>query len=424
MAWPRLISAIPAGLLFSIPFAVMILLTRLDFKPIVDEAAYHIKIVESFADAWPRIDVTDYRSASTPMSYILMTAFGELMGFEIRKLRLLSAIAAFLSVYIFYGICKRQRLPHPLLSSFALLFFPYFFFFGFTIYPAAIALFFGMWALWYYLPDNATPGQLLKGSTLAALAILCRQSLIVIPAGMLLHEGVKGIRRGLYTPKDRLLTRLFILATPILMFIPFVAMWGGFTPPMNRASQGGEWFLQLEPQNLNYILVVVGFYFLPSLLGSNSVQLLRSKKPVLLAGAVLVPMFFLFPIVFVEEPGHISYVGGLVIRGLDVLGRSLGSAVGFLATLSLWIAGLLIVLGQWADLPWRTEQSRLVTIAITFVMLMAVSPFVYERYYVLLIPLIILLVHRSFHSKKLLYVWVTVQGMIAAGFSYWQIALK
>jgi len=424
VAWARVVQAIPASLLLAIPLVIMIGVTGLNYRLIGDEGEFHIKIVEGFAATWPRVNIANYRSASTPLSYLLMTAFGMLVGFEIWKLRLLSAIATFLSANVFYGICKRSGLPSPLLSSFTFLVFPYIFLFGFTIYPAAIALFFGMSALSHYLRDDATQVDLLKGSILAGLAVLCRQSLLVIPAGMAIHELWQSYRDGLMTGSGRVIQRLAILTIPLLMYAPLVFVWGGFTPAANRASAGGEWFLRFTPAHLNYILILVGFYFLPLLVSSHLRDLPRPGVAILVAGAIVLSIFLFFPVVLDEHPGQIQYVGGLVARGLQTVKQALGAMSAVLAALALWIAGLAILLREATDRTGDPSRGKLASIAIIFVVLMIMSPFMYERYYVPLIPVLILMLHRYFRSTRLLSMWAAWQALLAAGFSYWHIAIK
>lgn len=424
IAWPRTIGAIPAGILLAIPFLVMILSTGLDFRLIGDEPLFHIKIIESFADAWPKIDISNYRSASTPLSYIFITAVGKVVGFEIWKLRMVSAIATFLATNIFYGISRRLKLPHPLLSSYIFLFFPYVFFFGFTLYPVAVGLFFGMWALSYYLLESPSPSDFLKGSFLAGFAVLCRQSFLVIPVGIAVSEVWREYRHGIKVPSRQVLTRLLILSIPILMLAPLVIVWGGFTPSVNRASQGGEWFLQFRPQQLNYILMVVGLYFAYMLVGSNTIRLVKDRSSFLLMIPALLPVLALYPVVFDESPGRIQHAGGIVIHGLDIIRNVIGAGAAFVLTWGMWIAGLVIVLGMWAARSKVAVNNRLIAIATTFVALMIISPYAYERYYVLLIPVLILLLHKSLHSRSLLSFWFVAQVLVTIGFSYWHIVLK
>jgi 4-amino-4-deoxy-L-arabinose transferase-like glycosyltransferase len=402
----------------------MILATGLSFRLIGDEGVFHIRVIQSFASTWPRINIADYPSASAPLPYVLLTIFGRIAGFEIWKLRLLPAIATYLAVNLFYNLCKRHELRYPLLSTLILLFFPYIFFHGFTIYTEGFALLFGVWAMNYYLLNDATLSQLLRGSILATLAVYCRQSYLVLPGGMLLFELWQTYRHGFVRSVRQRLGRLIILVIPAVMLLPLFSLWGGFTTPFNQASQGGGWFLELVPQQLNFLFVFIGFYFLPMLFGRHTIELARSKKAILLALVILLPLYFVFPVVFSDDPGRINVAAGIIAHGLDIIGRFLSRNVAFVAELGFWTVGLLITLGECMHRPRSEESERLAIVTVTTMMLLTLTPYVYERYYILVVPFLVLLFHRSFQSRGLLFAWLAVQILLSAGFSYWQIALK
>lgn len=426
-SWQLTILDIRAGVIIATPIFAMILLTGLDFRLYVDER-HHLSVIESFERAWPRIDISNYPATSTPLSYVIRTAFGRAVGFEIPKLRLLSAIATFLSVSLFYRLCMRQKLQYPLLSSLTLLVFPYIFFHGFTIYPAALATFFGIWALSYYLLNNPSPGQLLKGSVLATLAILSYQSFIALPVGMLLFESWEAIYGGFaksarrFLSRERL-TRILILAIPLWMFLPFVILWGSFAPPIAQSGNGTGWNLAVEPQQFNYILMFVGFYFMLMIIRPQTHRMLVSGPRIYILLGALLPLYLLFPVVMSDPSGQ-AIVAGVTIHGIEIVRLGFGSLAANITKAGLWITGLLILATEWRNRPWSFEVRKLIAMVSAFVVLITFSPFIYERYYFLLVPLLILLLHRSFRSKRLLTAWIALQAMITAGYSYYSIVLK
>jgi len=422
--WARLMPEVGAALLLSLPFFVMILATKLRFRLIGDEAPFHMKVIEALANDWPRINLADYSSASTPLSYILLTAFGKVVGFEIWKLRLFSTVATFIASYLFYRLARKLRLPYPMLCAFILVFFPYIFFSGYTIYPASFALFFGVAALDNYLMGDGSLRKMLMGSVFATLAILCSQAYIILPASFLAVEVLGALRRGSMLATRWAYSRLIVLAIPILSFVPLVLLWGGFTSPSNRAAAGGDWYLELNPQQLNFTLIFVGFYFFPVVLRRQSRDLLNSWRWVVPSAATLFALYRFFPIVLEDGPDRFLYMAGVVIRGLDIVRRSLGGGFVEVAMLGLWLAGLLIVLGELSERMWSVDRIRLAALALGYVGLMALSPFVYERYYLILVPPLILFLYRSYRRRWVVAAWTGVQALLALVFSYWQIALK
>ena len=206
------------------------------------------------------------------------------------------------------------------------------------------------------------------------------------------------------------------------MFIPFYVLWGGATPPMTRVGAGG-WHLELTPPHLNYILVFVGFYFAPMLFRSQTADLVKTGRYVWLVTLGLLAVYLIFPLQLNDIAGH-SVVAGIVVHGVDLVGRLTWSGVGEVAKLVLWGMGLLIVLAEWSDGLWTEEKTWLVGVALSYIGLMLVTPFVYERYYEVLVPILILVIHRTFHSRRVLSWWVGVQVVMAGGFTFWQAVLK
>jgi len=416
----RMSGEVPLRLLLAVPFVPIILLTGLSFRFVGDEGLFHIKAINAFASSWPIPNIADYSSASTPLPYLLWTIYGKIVGFEIWKLRILSVVVTYLMVNLFYNLCKQHKLPYPLLSTLILLFFPYVFFHGFTIYTVSFGLFFGVWALHYYFLDEPNLIQLFKGSLLATLAIYCRQYYLVLPAGMLFFELWRTNWRSFVPAIRQRFWRLTILSLPIVLVLPLFWLWQGFTPPLHQTDH----FVHPILQHLNFMPIFVGFYFLPILFSKNAIKMLRFKKVALLVVAILLPIYFLFPLVYSEEPNRIAAMTGVIAHTLDILSQIIGSPGGVAAKLGLWTAGLLIIFGEIINCPWSVVKSKLFALLATFLILISLTPYVSERYYILIIPYLILILHRSFRNSRLLYFWLILQIAISVGFSYWQIVLK
>jgi len=421
--WQSKLGDIPAFLLLILPFATVALITGLNFRLIGDESVFSLKVIRLFASTWPRLNLADYPVTSTPLAYILLTGWGKIVGFEIWKLRSLTAVVTFLAAWVFYKLCKWQSLPYPLLSAFIFLFFPYVFFLGFTIYPDNFALPFGIGALYYYLSDDGRPGRTVMGSVLETLAIYCRQSYIVIPCALLGVDLLRRLRSD-SAISDRLsYWRPLILAIPILMFMPIYVLWGGATPPMTRLGSSADWFLAVTPHQVNYILVFVGFYFAPVLFRPQAENLPRAGRNVWLLAFGLLMVYISFPVQMNEFGGH-PFMAGIVIHGLSLVGSLTGDAVGAAAKLALWVMGLIIVSGEWRDSMWTEQRTRLMGVALGYAALMVVIPLVYERYYGFLVPILILVLHRSFQSRRVLGFWLAMQAILAGGYSFWRIVMK
>lgn len=419
-----LVAAVPAGIWFAIPFILVVFITKLDFHFLPDEGKFHLRVVEIFAAEWPNISLADYPSASTPLSYLILTLFGKIVGFEIWKLRLIPTIATFLSANIFYLIAKRHRLPFPLMSSFIFLFFPYIFFFGFTIYTANVALLFGLGALYFYLIDKPTLNQLIMGSILATLAIFSRQSFVFIPAGMILYELVQILQGDIIRSTRKRLPRLLVLAIPFILFLPLFVIWGGFTAPFNQAQEGGDWFLGFTPEQVSFFMVFIGVYFLPMILKLGKGELARIKTAVAVLLLILVPMTVFFPFTFNLERGENTVIAGIISRVLDNIGQIFGDSVSIVFSIIPLIIGVVILVRELMELPWAAEKQKICLMLFSFIGLFVITPFVFERYYILPYSLMVLLFYKTFHFKRITILWFIFQMLVAFGFTYWQLAIK
>jgi hypothetical protein len=421
--WMSKLGDIPALALLVVPFVVMAGATRLSFRLVGDEGAFSLKVIETFAGAWPAPNLADYAVTSTPLAYLLLTGWGKIVGFEIWKLRGLTAVATLLSAFLFYKLCKEQRLPYPLLSALCFLLSPYIFFLGFTIYPENFALLFGIGSLYCYFIYADSLRGMIAGSVLATLAIYCRQSYIFLPAAVLGVDLLRRLGRRTAALDHWSSWRPLVLGIPILMFIPSYIVWGGATPPMTRVAGHEDWFLALTPAHVNYILMFVGFYFAPMLFRPQTTALLKKGRYEWLVVLALAVVFCGFPVRLDDVAGH-SFVAGIIVHILDLVGSLTWASAEATLGIALWGIGMLIVLGEWSDKPWSQEKSWLVGAALGYTGLMIVTPFVYERYYEVLVALLILTLHKTFHSRRVLGFWVACQALLASGFVYWQAVMK
>jgi hypothetical protein len=319
-------------------------------------------------------------------------------------------------------LAKQQRLPFPFLSALILLFMPYIYFHSFTVYTSNFGLLFGVAALYFYLRDPMNAIDALAASVLATLAIYCRQYYLVLPFGMLLYEllSTEWRRRGLSTVARQDLWRWLVLATPGIAFLPLVLLWGGLTTPQHHSVN------PVHPvmQHFNFLPIFVGFYFLPAIVNTQTVALLRDRRLALLTLAVLFPVFLAFPIVYSQEGNAIAGAIGIIAHGTEIVGGFLVQPVSFVARSGLWAAGVVIILGVLSSTQRTPADEKLLALLAAFLLLMSLTPFVSERYYIMTVPWLVLLLHRHFRTSGPLVWWLGIQIALSLVFSYWQIEVK
>ncbi len=398
----------------------MVLLTNLDFRLIGDEGRYHLRAIDIFATENLLEAVADYPSASTPLPYVLWAGFGRVFGFEVWKLRLLNALVTYAAAVLFYRLAKRQGLPYPLVCAGFLLLTPYVFFHGFTVYTVSFGLLFGVWALHYYLLEPSRESDLFRGGVLATLAVYSRQYYLFLPVGMLLCELGNTDWSDLVGTIRRRYKRWVLLTIPLVAFAPLALYWHGLTPP--QLQQGH--FVVLVLQHLNFLPVFVGFYFLPALFDSRTLELWKNRRMAFLTIAILLPVFIGFPIVHLETAAEVGAGGGIIPHGFDIVAEKAGRPIAAVGWFGLWLLGVWIILAEISSRPWSRAKSTLVGMMTAFMLLVMMTPYVFERYYTATIPLLILLLYRSARDPRLLWGWLVFLAVVCIGFSYWQIELK
>jgi len=355
---------------------------------------------------------------------LLMIIVGKLFGFDLWKLRLLSALVTWFAANLFYSLCKKQNLPYPLLCALFFLFFPYVFFHGFTIYPQNFGLLFAIWALHYYLIEDGSLKDTVKGSILATLAIYSRQTYLILPAGVLLAELIQIPWNQFAKTIRQRITKWVIMGSPILFILPLFILWGGYTTPKHQAAQGGDQFIKFVIEHFNFLPVLIGFYFLPRLLSPATQNLFKSHKKILLTLLALIPIFFLFTPVYSEEVDKVAALTGIIGHGTDLVASRLGANVGSILLFLIWGVGILILLAECVSRNRDSTRTILLAILAAFMGLIFFMPYVAERYYTPIIPILILLLYRFYRNRKLLLIWLAMQILLSVGFSFWQITLK
>jgi len=406
--------------LLAIPMLCMIVGTGLDFRLIGDEGRYHLKAIEIFATRPLAEAVADYPSASTPLPYFLFANFGHVFGFEVWRLRLFNVLISYVAVMLFFRLARRQGLPYPLVSSVLFLFMPYIFFFGFTVYTVSFGLLFGVWALHYYLLQEPRERDLLWGGILATMAIYSRQYYLMLPVGMLLSE-FRHVRwndlRGTIVRRYR---RWALLVLPLVAFAPLVVMWKGLTPP--QLQQGH--FVHPVLKHVNFLPIFVGFYFLPALIDGRTGGLWGKRRFAFLALALLVPLYFAFPVVYSETASEIGAAGGIIAHGFDIVGERVGRTAEIAGWFGVWLIGTWIILAEISRRPWDQTKTTMVGLMIAFIALLTLTPYVYERYYTASVPILIVLLYRTARRPMVLWAWSVFLVGVSVIYSYYQIRLK
>jgi hypothetical protein len=297
-----------------------------------DARVYHLPTIEHFAE---RLEFDSYPAAQTPLYHLLFAGWGELVGFEPWRLRLLNVAISYGAVIVLFGLLRRRGLAP--LQSFALsLLFalsPYFFGASFTLLTDNLALLFGLLALDRLdrFGESASLGELALGLLAMAAAVLTRQSFLWLALVAAFY-----LVRTPLTPRLRV-AGAGMAALALGPMAVLVAVWGGLVPPgADPASCGlctdkpGVGRDSLTLRTVGFTIGLLGLYA-AAVLGPALVRRARALVPRArelvppLAGAVA--LLAVSPLAYKPvEPGRAGdagYLWKIADRLPEVLGSSL-----------------------------------------------------------------------------------------------------
>jgi hypothetical protein len=191
-----------------------------------DARVYHLPTIEHFAE---RLEFDSYPAAQTPLYHLLFAAWGELVGFEPWRLRLLNVAISYGAVVALFGLLRRRGLAPFQSFALSLLFAlsPYFFGASFTLLTDNLALLFGVLALDRLdrFGESASLRELGLGLLAMAAAVLTRQSFLWL-----------ALVAAFYLVRTPLPARVRAAGAAVgaLALAPMAALvvaWGGLVPP-------------------------------------------------------------------------------------------------------------------------------------------------------------------------------------------------
>lgn len=356
---PRVLG--PLAVLLAWLFAVLAIIATDRFassRAAQDQDNYHLRAVRTFAEQWPRADLRDYRSATTPGYHLLLAEVQRLVSPDPRLLRVAGALFG-LGLLVTLAVAAR-RLPGLAGASLVL--------------PLACSLYVFSAAAWL-LPDNAgwwgvlaigtltlarrpTTPAILTGGAVLLLLVLCRQ-IHLWAAGPLWAWALLGGPGERPDPKTRArrLGLALIAAAPAFGAVfAFARLWHGLVPPLFQGGVFDPVVGKLSPQNTGpnpatpaFLLALFGCYgvFFAGFFHAGIARLVRRERGALLAvtlSVVAAAACALAPVsTFDAEAGRYTGFWALVRRLPVIADRSVfivGAAAVGGAVLGLCLASL------------------------------------------------------------------------------------
>jgi hypothetical protein len=271
----------------AVPFVVAIAVLRgltveIDTFHGSDAADYHLPTILGFAD---HVDLERYPAAQTPLYHLLFAGFGEVVGFDLWKLRLLNALISYGAVLALLRLLRRSTALEPTQAlALALVFAlsPYFFGASFTLLTDNLALLFAFVSLERIDAFRRHGSASAFAAACAALsaATLTRQSFVwlaLVAAWFLVRARL---------PLSRKAAGAALIALALAPLAALAITWGGLVPKGSdpascglcgdRPGLGGEG--SLRPRTVGFAVGLLGAYAVV-LFGPALARRLRTATP-------------------------------------------------------------------------------------------------------------------------------------------------
>jgi len=287
-----------------------------------DARVYQLPTILQFSE---RLEFSSYPSAQTPVYHLLTAGWGELVGFELWKLRLLNVLFSYGAALALLRLLRRVA-PLDAWQAFALtlvfVLSPYFFGASFTLLTDNLAILFALLALEriHRFRAEGSLGTFGVACLWICAAVLTRQSfawLVLVAGWFLVRSPSSGGRRA---------AGAALVGLALVPLTALVIEWGGLVPPSaDPASCGlctdrpGVGRDALTLRTVGFTVALVGAYaaviFAPSLLRrARSLRIVpgRTVATVAPAAAAAIVLLAISPLAYEPiVPGQAGDAGYL-----------------------------------------------------------------------------------------------------------------
>ncbi len=239
----------PYYIWFAISLIAITLIGIISLKlPFRGDERHIVETIKLFADNFNFNTIKDYPEVTPPFFFMFYALWAKIFGASTESLRILTLIISFITwqfvYYLFQLFVKKEF--HVLLLSLLIVFNPYFFGTSVFVFTDMLTIMLSLAAIISFI-KNKTIFYII----FSALAILCRQYAVIIPAAVIIYS-------FLNFKSDRLINRKYIIGS-LVSFLPLLGLfviWKNISP-----SSGIEkWIVPNSSlYNLDYINTYLTF---------------------------------------------------------------------------------------------------------------------------------------------------------------------
>ena len=240
-----------------------------------DEHHYLPTAVQFSKEPVPSLHLLEtYEQLNTPIPFILGGWTLNILGEDIKNLRLLTFCLSFVLLLVFIWASPQTSRQRFWLGLTGLMIFPSYYLISVFYYTDIFAMLFVLLGLVYYLR-----GSHLLGAIFFAAAISSRQYMLAFPAAIVVDETVKCFRKSkslASIPGSILSDKTWIYyAISVLSIVPWIILWKGLAPKALLIVQHYAQD-QLIAYNFGYVLyvsaIIACYYIIPEAIITRKVK--------------------------------------------------------------------------------------------------------------------------------------------------------
>ncbi len=369
--------------------------------PFRGDERHIVETAKLFADNFNFNTIKDYPEVTPPFFFMLYALWAKIIGASTESLRILTLIISFITwqlvFYLFQLFAKKEF--HALLLSLLVVINPYFFGTSVFVFTDMLTIFLALTALISFIKN-----KIFLFIIFSALAILCRQYAVIIPAGIILYSTFNYKR-------DKLISIKYAIGS-MVSFIPLLVLfviWKNISP----ASGIEKWIVPNSSiYNLDYINTYITFsviYIFP--LALVFFKKIKFSLSSLLFALPITIFFSLFPV-----KTSIATLEFTDYQTVGFVHQALAEVFGLHSFWLRMVLGFFLLVGCYMNIELlkrfyvyirnkSLEREGIFTLLwLLFLLIMPFSYQVWEKYLTMILPFLILSIYLFlFPTDKIIH---------------------
>ena len=370
--------------------------------PLWGDEIHFVKTIKLFGSSpWPGI-FKDYPEVTTPLVYVIYAAWGKIFGFDLNTLRTFSLIISFSFLCVLY-LFVRENIRNEKLTLIicaVIIVNPYIWGLSVFVFTDMLTVLFILLALYIFIRGNTGPAFLFLG-----LSLLCRQYAIIFILAVWIFILLKYKSDN---AENKILKYTLYSFISFLPFILLLILWKGLSPPsgINKFIPHNDFIW--KPHALVSYITFSAIYISPLII--IFAKKIFLNRGFIFSALILGCIYFVFPVEVSEVTrvqNHLETVGLIHKFLINLFGGGVLTGIILYLFFSIGILLIMIIIKDDTIAIKSKNYPHFLLYSLIFYIFLVVMPFsyqVWEKYLVLIIPVLALrfglLVQNSRNSPQ------------------------